>query len=297
MSARPIVTVIGATGAQGGGLARAILADPSRSFAVRAVARQPDCAAARALAAQGAEVVQADLDDAASVERAMRGAYGVFAVDDSSEHHSARREPVQARHVAEAARRAAVRHVIWSTLEYARQFDARGAADSPFGELPVTYLRTSFRWDDLVDPRLGLRRGGDGVLEFLLPMGTRRLPGIAADDIGPCALGVFQRCGQFIGCTVGIAGEHLTGAEMAAALSAAIGEPVRHVPLSLADCTMPGFPDSADLARLFRYQTEFNEACCAGQPVDRTRELHPDVMNFERWLAHHAHRVAVPART
>src|SRR5262245_8436892 len=75
-----VITVFGATGAQGGGLARAILADPARRFRVRAVTRKPDSPAARALAAKGAEVVAADLDDAASVRRAMDGAHGAFCV-------------------------------------------------------------------------------------------------------------------------------------------------------------------------------------------------------------------------
>jgi hypothetical protein len=120
MSRCPVIAVVGATGAQGGGLARAILADPARSFAVRAITRCADAGAARTLAALGAQVVAADLDDAASLERALQGAYGVFGGLE------------QARHVAQAARRAAVRHVIWSKLEDVRkdgsQSDTFGAA-------------------------------------------------------------------------------------------------------------------------------------------------------------------------
>jgi uncharacterized protein YbjT (DUF2867 family) len=281
MSSCPVIAVIGATGVRGGGLARAILADPARSFAVRAVTSRSDGVAARALAALGAQVVEAELDDAASLERALRGAYGVFG------------DLEQANHIAQAARRAAVRHVIWSTREDTHRdeahCDAASEADALFRDLPATLLRISFLWDNLIHLGLGLQRSGDGVLEFVLPMGNRRLPGIAAADIGPCALGIFQRCGQFIGRTVGIAGEHLDGAQIAAALSAAIGEPVRYVPTSFADYARLGLPSAGDLAYMLRYEHHCNDTHCADGAVDLTRELHPGLTNFEQWLADNAH--------
>jgi uncharacterized protein YbjT (DUF2867 family) len=273
MSRCPVIAVVGATGAQGGGLARAILADPARSFAVRAITRCADAGAARTLAALGAQVVAADLDDAASLERALQGAYGVFGGLE------------QARHVAQAARRAAVRHVIWSKLEDVRkdgsQSDTFGAADARFRDLPTTVLRCSSLWDNLIPLGMGLRRAADGGLDFVLPMGTRRRPGIAAADIGPCALGIFQRCGQFIGHTVGIAGEHLDGTQMATALSGAIGEPVRYVPRSFAD-------------RL-RYWHAGNDEYCAERAVALARELYPGLQSFEQWLGGQAQPIPVPA--
>jgi hypothetical protein len=105
-------------------------------------------------------------------------------------------------------------HVIWSTLEDSRDFiplnDSR---------MPTTSLRTSFYWDNLIYFGMGPKRGADGTLAFLLPVGNRKLPGIAAADVGACAYGVFKRGKAFIGKTIGIAGEHLTGVQMAAALS------------------------------------------------------------------------------
>jgi uncharacterized protein YbjT (DUF2867 family) len=312
MTTRPLIAVLGATGAQGGGLVRAILADRARSFAVRAITRRPDGAAARALAALGVEVAVADLDDAASLDHALRGAYGVFAVTNYWEHHSPERELRQAANIARAAARSGARHVVWSTLEDTRQqvplhdvrmptlmqrykvphLDAKGDADAFFRELPTTFLRTSFYWDNLIHFGMGPRRGADGVLDFVLPMGERRLPGIAAADIGACALGIFQGSGQFIGGIVGIAGEHLTGAEMAAGLARALGEPVRHVPMPFADYARLGFPGAADLANMFQYKHDFNAHYCAGRSVERTRELHPELMSFEQWLSAHGEAVA-----
>ena len=102
-SKKPVIAVVGATGAQGSGLVRAILQDPERRFTARAITRKPDSEKARALAAQGAEVVAADADDASSLDRAFAGATGAFCVTNFWEHFSADREVAQAR--AMAARR------------------------------------------------------------------------------------------------------------------------------------------------------------------------------------------------
>jgi uncharacterized protein YbjT (DUF2867 family) len=102
MSVKPTIAVIGATGAQGGGLAQAILEDPAQRFALRAITRKPDGAAARALAARGAEVVAADTDDEESLVRALRNAHGLFAVTNYWEHLSPERELAQAGNIARA---------------------------------------------------------------------------------------------------------------------------------------------------------------------------------------------------
>src|SRR6476620_5425710 len=241
MTDRKLITVFGATGAQGGGLARAILDDPQGGFALRAVTRHVDSDKARALAAAGAEVVAADLDDPASVERAMQGAYGAYGVTNYWEHFSPEKELAQARTLAQAAKAAGVRHLVWSTLEDTRRkvplddprmptllgrykvphFDAKGEADDLFraAGVPTTFLLTSFYWDNLIHFGMGPRPGPDGTLQFVLPMDDAKLPGIAAEDIGRSAYGIFQGDGAFIGKTVGIAGEHLSGAEMAAGLT------------------------------------------------------------------------------
>jgi uncharacterized protein YbjT (DUF2867 family) len=315
MSTQPIITVLGATGAQGGGLVRAILADPARRHAVRAVTRKPDSPAARALSALGAEVVAADLDDSASLERAFAGAHGVFAVTNFWEHLSPERELAQAGNIAQAAGAAGVAHVIWSTLEDTRlkvplsdprmptlmgrykvpHFDAKGEADALFAALPTTLLRTSFYWDNLIHFGMGPQRGDDGGLVFVLPMGQRKLPGIAAADIGVCAYALFCRGEQFIGRTVGIAGEHLTGAEMAAALSRALGEPVRHVAMPFAEYAALGFPGADDLANMFHFNHDFSDEFCASRPVEATRVLHPGLMNFAQWLERNVQHLPVPA--
>lgn len=181
---RKLITVFGATGAQGGGLARAILAEPAGDFAVRAVTRKPDSEAAKALSRAGAEVFVADLDDAASVARAMQGAYGAFCVTNFWEHFSPEKELAQAETLAAAAAVAKLQHVIWSTLEDTRltvpvgsgrmpmlmgkynvpHFDAKGEANHFFldRKLPVTLLNTSFYWDNFIHFGMGPAAGPDG---------------------------------------------------------------------------------------------------------------------------------------
>ena len=248
MSDKKTIVVAGATGAQGGGLVRAILNDPDGSFAARGITRNVDSDKARALAEAGAEVVAADFDDAESLDRAFAGAFGAFLVTNFWEHFSPEKEIAQATALADAAKRAGIQHVVWSTLEDTRRwvpldddrmptlmgkykvphFDAKGEANALFTArgLPTTFLQTSFCWDNCIHFGSGPVRGEDGRLAITFPMGDKKLPGIAVEDIGKCAYGIFKKGPEFIGKTVSIAGEHLTGEQMASALSEVIGEEV-----------------------------------------------------------------------
>ena len=122
MTDTKIITVIGATGATAGGLARAILDDPAGGFACRAITRRPESPAARALAERGAEVVVADLDDEASLVRAFEGVYGAFCMTSFFEHFSAEQEALQAAHLAHASAAAGVQHAVWSTAQDTRRW-------------------------------------------------------------------------------------------------------------------------------------------------------------------------------
>ena len=310
---RRVVTVFGATGAQGGGLARAILADSRRQFGVRAVTRKPDSPAAQALASAGAEVVAADLDDADSVRRAMQGAHGAFCVTNFWEHFSPEKELAQADTMAKAASETGVAHVIWSTLDDTREyvtpgttmpvlmgkynvphFDAKGEANRAFTgrATPTTLLYTSFYWDNLIHFGMQPTRR-DGRLKFVLPMDDAKLPGIAAADIGKCAFGVFERGERMIGKSVGIAGEHLSGAQMAAQLGEALGEPVDHVAMPPEQYRALGFPGAEDLANMFQFNRDFERAYCASRSVEASRDLNPALLTFRAWLAQNKSRMPV----
>lgn len=308
MSTR-LITVFGATGAQGGGLARAILADPACGFTVRAVTRKPDADAARALAKAGAEVVAADLDDTASVARALDGAWGAFCVTNFWEHFSPAKELAQADTMAKCAKDAGLGHVVWSTLEDTRtllpvgsgrmpvlmekynvpHFDAKGEANRCFTGrgLPVTLLHTSFYWDNFIAFGMGPQPGPDGELAITLPLGESRLPGIAAEDIGRCALGVFAAGPDGVPQTLGIAGEHLTGAEMAAGFSRLLGRPVKYNAIGLDAYRGLGFPGADDLGNMFQFKQEFAEAFAGLRDVAASRRLNPQLQAFAQWLEGH----------
>ena len=127
------------------GSCRAILADPNGGFAARAITRDPTKDKAKALAAKGAEVVQADLDDVESLKKAFAGAYGVYAVTNFWEHFSGEKEKAQAKNIAEAAKAAGVKHVIWSTLEDTRKLMAAGRQAHADAAGASTACRTSTR--------------------------------------------------------------------------------------------------------------------------------------------------------
>jgi uncharacterized protein YbjT (DUF2867 family) len=313
VAARKIITVFGATGAQGGGLARSILDDRDGAFAVRAVTRDPSTAGARALARAGAEVVAADLDDPDAVARALDGAYGAYCVTFFWAHLSPERELAEAHTMARAARAAGLRHVVWSTLEDTRRwlslddprmptlmgrykvphFDAKGEADQAFREsgVPTTFLLTSFYWDNLIHFGSGPKPAADGQLDFVLPMGSAKLPGIAAEDIGRCAHGILRRGDEFVGRTIGIAGEHRTGAEMAASLTRALGREVRYRDVSPEAYRGFAFPGADDLGNMFQFKRDFNAEFCGARSVARSRELNPRLQTFDQWLEANAARI------
>jgi uncharacterized protein YbjT (DUF2867 family) len=311
MADKKVIAVVGATGAQGGGLARAILADANGGFAVRAITRDPGKDSAKALAASGAEVVRADIDDIDSLKKAFTGAHGAFCVTNFWEHLSAEKEKAQAKNLAEAAKAAGVQHAIWSTLEDTRafmppgdarmpmlqdkyrvpHFDAKAEADAYFKGLPVTYLITSFYWDNLYAFGVGPKKGDDGVYRWAFPMGAKRLAGIAADDIGAVAYGILKAGRQYIGKTVGITGENLTITEMSDKLSKALGIRVEYTPVDADAYRGFGFPGADELGNMFQADRDFEKEMLAVRSVETARSLHPGLKNFDQWLEKYKGRI------
>jgi uncharacterized protein YbjT (DUF2867 family) len=313
MPDKKIIAVTGATGSQGGGLVRAILADPNGGFAVRALTRNVNSEKAKALQKLGAEVVEANVDDIASLKRAFTGAYGAFCVTFFWEHMSPEKETAEARALAQAAKDAGVKHVIWSTLEDTRKLvplsdnrmptlqekykvphlDAKGEADDDFKKLPSTLLLTSFYFDNLINFGLEPKRDAEGKLSFTLPMADNPMSCIAAEDIGKCTYGIFKKPAQFIGKTVGVAGEHLTGSQMAAEMSEALGEPVSYNYVPPEVFRTFGFPGAEDLGNMFQFFRDFEKEFSAARSVEFSRSLNPELQTFRTWLKENASRIPV----
>ena len=280
------ITVFGATGAQDGGLVRAIHQDSLGEFAVRTVTRHANSAQVQEWAHCGAEVVEADLDDAASIRRVMHGAHGGYCVTFFRKHFSLEKELAEALTLAEATKSKGVRHVIWSTLEDSRQWvplfnnrmftlmckykvsylDAKGEGNYFFTDLRVTtttFLLTSFYWEDFIHFGMSPKPGPDG-----------QLFGMAAEDTGWCSLDIFKQRTALIGNTVGITGEQLTSQEMAAGLSKALG-----------------FPVADNLGNMFQSQRNFADDSLKARSMEFSRQLNPDLQSFDTWLAIHARKI------
>ncbi len=315
MATKRVIAVMGATGGQGGGLARAILADRNGPFAVRAITRDVNSDKAKALAAAGADVVAGNIDDLASLKRAFSGAYGAYCVTFYWGHFSPEKETAGGHLLADAARHAGVQHAIWSTFEDTRKFspltdpsmptlmdtykvphfDSKADANRFFTELgvPTTMLLTSFYWENFISFGMGPKKGPDGVLAITFPLGTKKMPGMAVEDIGRCAYGIFKREGEFIGSTVGVAGEHLTGAQMAASFSKALGKEVRYNDVPPDVYRKFGFPGAEDLGNMFQFKRDFESAYCGARDLARSRALNPALQTFDQWLASNKTRVPV----
>ncbi|HEV7240100.1 MAG TPA: NmrA/HSCARG family protein [Thermoanaerobaculia bacterium] len=306
MAKRKLIAVVGATGAQGGGLCEAILDDPNGDFACRAITRDPGKDKAKALAAKGAEVVPADLDDVHSLEKAFAGAYGVYGVTNFWEHFSGEKEKAQAKNIADAARAAGAKHVIWSTLEDTRKlmkpddtrmpmlqekyrvphFDAKAEADAYFEGLPVTFLVTSFYWDNLYMFGLAPKKGDDGVYSWVFPMGSAKLAGLASEDIGKIAYGIFKAGSQYIGKTVGITSENLTLHEMSEKLGKGLGiGTVRYIAVEPDAYRGFGFPGADEMGNMFQVNRDFETEVLGARSAETARALNPDLQTFDQFIA------------
>lgn len=313
MQPQKIITIFGATGAQGGGLAHAILQDKNSSFSVRAVTRDVNSDKAKALAQLGAELVAADIDDLQSVENALRDAYGAFFVTFFWAHFSPEKEKAEAALFVEAAKQADLKHVIWSTLEDTREyvplndqrmptihgqykvphFDGKGESDKLFtaAGIPTTFMLASFYWDNFIYFGAGPKRGEDGKLALTLPIGNSKMAGIAAEDIGKCAYGIFKAGTDMVGKRIGIAGEHLTGNQMADELSNALGEQVVYNKIPAAVYRGFGFPGADDLGNMFQFYDEFENELNTTRDIGMSKQLNPDLMTLKQWLKKYADKI------
>jgi uncharacterized protein YbjT (DUF2867 family) len=306
MTQKKTIVVFGATGAQGGGLVRAILNDVNSEFSVRAVTRNPDSEKAGELATLGAEVVAADIDNKNDVLRVLEGAYGAFFVTFFWDHFSPEKEYEQAKTMAEAAASTGVKHAVWSTLEDTRNwvplddermptlqgkykvphFDAKGEANQCFIDsgVPTTFLIASFYWENMIYFGMGPKKGPDDNFTITFPMGDKKLAGIAAEDIGKSAYGIFKKGMGLSGKTIGVAGDHLTGFEMAESLSKALDIKVSYNEVTPEQYRNFGFPGADDLGNMFQFYRDFEKDGLAVRDLTFSKELNPDLKTFNEWL-------------
>jgi uncharacterized protein YbjT (DUF2867 family) len=255
------------------------------------------------------------MNDEGQLTEAFKDAYGVFCVTNFWEHFSAAKETQQCKNVAAAAKAAGISHVVWSTLEHTSSFgagdsipdiendgqklkvphfDGKGMGDAAFKEagVPTTFMITSFYWDNMVGLGMGPKKGEDGTYAITFPQGEDTLlPGIAVQDIGVCAAGIFQDP-SLIGQTVGVAGEKLTCGQMAEKLTAALGTEVKFNSVTPDAYRSFGFPGAEDLGNMFQWQMETNADFCARRDVEGSKKLNAGLLDFDGFLA--AHGKSIP---
>jgi len=313
MANKKIIAVVGSTGEQGGGLVRAILHDKKNQYLIRALTTNVNSDKANELKKLGVEVVQGNVDDQPSLERAFDGAHSAYCVTFYWNHMSPDREITNAVNLAKAAKASGIKHAIWSTFEDTRlsvpldddrmptllgrfkvpHFDAKAEANHYFTELgvPTTFLLTSFYWDNFINFGLGPKKGSDGKLAITFPLGDKKLPGIAAEDIGKCALGIFKRGKEFINKTVGIAGEQLTGYQMAETLSKVLGTEIQYQDVSPDAYRKFGFPGADDMGNMFQFKRDFEAEYGSKRSVEFSRSLNPELQNFETWVTKNKNKI------
>ncbi|HVK78826.1 MAG TPA: NmrA/HSCARG family protein [Kofleriaceae bacterium] len=277
-----VIVVFGATGQQGGATARALVRDGWR---VRALVRDPGGAKARALAALGVDVVAGDLGDRASIDRAVQGAHGVFSVQPSSGQpeygvtdDDERRFGVA---VADAARAAGVRHLVYSSVGGLRRGTGVGHFESKLQvedhvrglDLAATIVRPTAFMEILLQPHFGL---ASGQLTFFLA-GDRTMQFIAVEDIGRIVARVFADPATYAGTTFDLAGDALTGAELAAKIGRATGRTITYARFS--DELLAATPLLRRLVDLV------DEGHLTGDAdVAALRARFPDLATFDAWL-------------
>ncbi len=233
-----LVLVSGATGQQGGAIARELL---EAGWRVRAMTRKPGAEAAQALARRGAEVVQADLDDDASVRRALDGGWGAVAIQNTWEA-GVEREEDQGKRFAKAARDAGIQHLLYQSVASAHRgtgiphFDNKWRVEQTIRDLRFpswTVIRPVFFMENLLSPWFKPYID-QGTLAIGMKPDTR-LQMIAVQDIGKYGLRAFERHAQLNGRAIDIAGDELTGPEAAAILSDVTGRPISFYSVPIED--------------------------------------------------------------
>lgn len=284
-----LIAVMGATGQQGGGVARHLL---QAGWAVRALTRDPEKPAAKALAAGGADVVTADNEDRQALVAAFRDVYGVFSVQNFWLPNVGKEGEIrQGKLAADVAKEASVEHFVYSSVGAAHRgmgqahFDSKWQIEQYIHSLglPYTIIRPVAFMDNFNWSRPAITNGkfpSRGVR----PEKATQL--VASDDIGLLVAQVFAHRDQYLGKTIELAGDELTEQQIAATFGKVIGRPVKVVPEQMP----PGVVPTAEQSAMFRF---FNGQGYDADIAALRKEL-PQLQTFEQYLRRHGWENAEP---
>lgn len=289
MNQRPIILVTGATGAQGGSVAHALLSD--NKFAVRALTRDQHSAKAKALALAGAEIVEGSLDDINSLREAMKDCYGVFGVTNFWEHFE--KEYQQGKNLIDAVHTSGIQHFVLSSLPNYLQL-SKGELAVPHCDikaslqeytkrlkLPATFVHIAFYYENFLS-FFPLQKGTGDEYHFGFPQGDTKLSMVSVEDMGGVVAPIFEYREEYIGRTVGIVGEDKSCAEYAAIMSKVLGQKIVYNHISREEYAAYGFPGAEELANMFDVQRRFISN--RQLHLIETYGLHPATQSFGQWL-------------
>ena len=292
------ILVVGATGMQGGGVARHLL--KQRVFNVRCMARNPESEAARLLHQQGAEIVQADLDDPVSLRQAVRGCKGIFGVTDFWEAYF--REFDQGVNLIDAAAEAEVDHLVLSTLPSAKKI-SHGDMELPHFEtkarmeehtqrrnIPFTFVHLAYYYENFLN-YFPPRRQVDGSYSFSFPLGDASLGALAVEDVGGVVAEIFKDSAEFVNKTIEIIGDEMPAQDYAEVMSRALKREITYTHVSRETYASMGFPGSRELADMFEFLRVYTPSRRAH--IMQCRQLFPEMQTFETWLERNSNKFAI----
>lgn len=285
---RKRILVFGATGAQGGSVARNLL--ERGQFNVQAFTRKADSPAAEALRDLGAEIVQGDLDDPASIAAALDGCYGAYGVTNFWEHFE--KEGPQGRNLVKAVADAKIQHFVFSTLPPI-EIETGGALRSPHFDLkaehedyarelgiPATFIHVPYYYENFLyffPPRTA----GDGTYQFGFPQGDTPLAAMSVQDVGLIVAPIFEQPASYIGKVLKLAADELAPSVYASIMSRQTGAVIRYAYVPRETFAALGFPGAEDLADMFEYYRLHIPS--RARDIETCRAIAPALQSFETW--------------
>ncbi|DBA66689.1 hypothetical protein WJX79_009438 [Trebouxia sp. C0005] len=305
MASSPFIVVVGATGKQGRACVNALLRQ--RKFNVKGLTRNVSGKNAKALVDLGVKLVQGDLNDKPSLIKAFEGAHGVFLFTDFyvSAEMNAEKEILQGKNAIDAAAQAAVKHLVWSSLEDPRpvakgvlpevqpgrivpHFESKSEVEVYLknSRVPSTVLLTSMFYDSTVTV-LPYQKQEDGSYVFTSNAGPKAHPQCATEDIGASAAVAFGDAQSYIGSTIIVVGDNISFADMGKVISSVTGKSVRFQDVTREQYAGLGFPGAAELANMFAYYSNFSHYADL-RPIDKAVI---QGNTFKKWAERHANEL------
>lgn len=286
-----LIVVFGATGIQGGSVARYCLKD-TRSFKVRAVTRHPNSPKAQELEELGAEVVRADLDDPSTLPDVLSGCHGVFAVTNIWEHINSKDQEVQqGKALVDACSEAGVKHLIFSLGSSVKEaigqecilLDGKAEIEKYMLDsgVPCTSVHYPMYMENLLAGPLAAKKQHDGTFSLVLPLDDKPAPFISVTKAGQAIASLFRCPDRYYGKVIALAGDNISVPDMADILSKHLSPKVfRQTQIPLDRYANMGFPGAEHLAVMFDFIKQGKQEA----NIHLTNHLDPFTIKFERWV-------------